>query len=335
MKKIYLSPSDQYYNEYAAGNTNEAEQCRKIATALVAALERCGFQAMTNITDEATMYDRVRESNAWNADMHIAIHTNAHNGQVKGTRLFCYDVTGEGYKACKAIMATLAPITPGESDSITVHHFYEVRDANAAVVYLEVAFHDNKEEAAWIIAHTQDIAEAVCRGVCDHYGVTYTDTKAQEPEPPEAPAQPQEPAILYRVQVGAFSKKANAERKLAAVKAAGFDAFVVCVDSKLWRVQVGAFAKRDNADRMLQRIQAAGFLGFVTKNGGTAETAPKVMEGSRVRVKKGAKTYTGGGLKSYVYENTYTVIELAGDRAVIGIGSVVTAAMHVDDLVLA
>lgn len=42
-KKIYISQSDQTENRYAVGNTNEAEQCRKITSALVEALERCGF----------------------------------------------------------------------------------------------------------------------------------------------------------------------------------------------------------------------------------------------------------------------------------------------------
>ena len=335
MKKIYLSPSDQDYNEYAVGNTNEAVQCRKIAVALAAALERCGFQAKAGLEDGMSL--RIRQSNEWGADLHLCIHTNAHNTHVKGTRLFCKDLTGEGYKACKAVMAALAPITPGQSDNISVYNFYEVKNANAPVVYLEVAFHDNKEEAAWIIDHIEDIAEAVCKGVCDHYGVTYTDAQVKEPEPSTAPEQPQEPAVLYRVQVGAFSKKANAERKLAAVKAAGFEAFVVSVDGKLWRVQVGAFAVRANADKMLAKLKEAGFSGFVTTNGGTAEgpATPKITEGSTVRVKQGARTYTGGGLKSFVYENKYTVLELKGDRAVIGIGNAITAAINAADLILA
>lgn len=209
MKKIYISPSDQTENRYAAGNTNEAVQCRKIAAALVTALVRCGFSAMTNM--EGTMYDRVRQSNDWGAGLHLCVHTNAHDGTVKGTRLFCYDLEGEGYRACRAVMDALAPITPGESDSITVLHFYEVKAANAPTVYLEVAFHDNLEEAAWIIANTQAIAEAVCRGICAHYGVVYVplvDT-------------------LYRVQVGAFLIRENAEKLLGELKAAGYaDAFI-------------------------------------------------------------------------------------------------------------
>ena len=57
MKKIYLSPSDQNYNTYAVGDTNEAVQCRKIALKLVEALKRCGFEAMTNTTCDMDIMD--------------------------------------------------------------------------------------------------------------------------------------------------------------------------------------------------------------------------------------------------------------------------------------
>lgn len=213
MKKIYISPSDQRENRYAAGNTNEAVQCRKIAAALVAALVRCGFAAMTNTDDgDGAMAARVRQSNDWGADLHLCVHTNAHDGKVQGTRLFCYDLKGEGYRACAAVLDALAPVTPGASDNISVLHFYEVKYANAPTVYLEVAFHDNPEEAAWIVANTEPIAEAVCRGICSYYGVDYAS-----PEPD-----------LYRVQVGAFRVRENAEKLRDALRAAGYeDAYIV------------------------------------------------------------------------------------------------------------
>ena len=221
MKKIYLSPSDQNYNIYAVGDTNEAVQCRKIAVALAAALERCGFQAKAGLEDSMSL--RVSQSNEWGADLHLCIHTNAFDGTVKGTRLFCYDKTGEGYRACVAVMAALSPITPGESDSIAIQHFYEVRAANAATVYLEVAFHDNKEEAAWIISHIDEIAEAICKGVCKHYGVGYVTPKAQEPVPTA-------PDKWYRVQVGAFRNLDYAQDMLKKLQAAGFTAAYIKVE---------------------------------------------------------------------------------------------------------
>ena len=57
-----------------------------------------------------------------------------------------------------------------------------------------------------------------------------------------------------------------------------------------------------------------------------------IAKGSKVRVSKGAKTYTGGGLASFVYDNIYDVIQINGDRVVIGVGTAVTAAMNIKDL---
>lgn len=225
-EKIYFSPSDQRRNTYAVGNTTEAIQCRQIAQYAVEAAKRCGFEAMTNVTDNGddAMDKRIQESNAWGADVHIPIHTNAFNGSVAGTRMFCYDGSGEGYKICKAIMDTLAPITPGESDSITAKHYDEVLYANAPTAYLEIGFHDNVTEARWIIDHKQEIAEAIVKGLCNYYGVSYVAPATSQPVQPSTPAasQPEQPSApasggkLYRVhnadgkQVGAYRVEANA-----------------------------------------------------------------------------------------------------------------------------
>lgn len=64
--------------------------------------------------------------------------------------------------------------------------------------------------------------------------------------------------ILYRVQLGAFSKKSNAENKLEAVKKKDFDAFVTFADG-LYKVQVGAYSIKANAEAQLDRMKKAGF----------------------------------------------------------------------------
>lgn len=220
IKKIYISPSDQTENPYAWGNTNEGEQCNKIAKALEEAFLRVGgCQVKRNTT--YSISNAIRESNAWGADYHICIHTNAFNGSVAGTRLFCWDSSGDGYKACQAVMKTLAPITPGTSDNITPRPgLNEVGGTVATTVYIEVGFHDNPTEAKWIVEHTTEIAEEICHGLCNHLGIEY--------KPAEHEQEPQ--AVLYRVQVGAFAVRANAEKMLEKVKAAGFpDAFITTV----------------------------------------------------------------------------------------------------------
>lgn len=67
-------------------------------------------------------------------------------------------------------------------------------------------------------------------------------------------------------------------------------------------------------------------------SGGTS--TQKITAGSKVRVKAGAKTYSGGSLASFVYSRDHIVKELSGKRAVITYGGTVVAAVNVDDLTL-
>lgn len=205
-KKIYLSPSDQTSNKYAAGNTNEEKQCERIADACAVALKRCGFEVKNNKT--SSMEARVSESNKWGADLHVPIHSNAFNKKVAGTRLFCWDKTGKGYKACKAIFNALAPLTPGTSESISVDTtLYEVRNATAPTTYIEVDFHDVKDVAKWIIENVEAIGEAICEGICNYFGAKYV--------PPVA-----EPLPVYRVELGEYGTIKEADADLGAIYAA-------------------------------------------------------------------------------------------------------------------
>jgi len=152
------------------------------------------------------------------------------------------------------------------------------------------------------------------------------------------PAQPTNSDTLYRVQTGAFSNKANADAMLAKVKAAGFDTYMVKVGN-LYKIQVGAFSKKANADTMAAKLKAAGFDTYITTEQGqavssstTASTNKKIAVGSTVRVKQGAKTYTGGSLASFVYSRDHKVSELSGDRAVITYNGTVVAAVRLSDL---
>ena len=204
MAKVYLSPSNQTDNCYAYGNTTEAVQCGKIADACRIALERSGVTVQ--VGHMPSMQDKCKESNAFGADLHVPIHTNAFNGTVTGTRMFCLNSSGEGMKACEAIFAWLAPITPGTSENIQVDaSLYEVRVPSAPAAYVECEFHDNATTAKWIVEHTVDIGEAIARGICDYFGVTY-----KEKEQPESAASTDK---LYRVQEGAFANRPIAEEK--------------------------------------------------------------------------------------------------------------------------
>ena len=230
MKEIYISPSSQPNNTYAVGNTNEQEQCRKIAAALKEVLDRCQLPAVAGM--DGTMYTRVEESNQLGAGLHMPIHTNGYDGTVAGLRIMVGAMGGEAEQIAKTIMESLAPITPGTSDGIHVMpDLYEINATKAICVYLEIGFHDNPEEAQWIIDHTEDIAVATAKALCNHYGVPYVadekkvdHVKAPEENPFDEPVVE---GKIYRVQVGAFYDRKYADALMVELKENGYDAFIV------------------------------------------------------------------------------------------------------------
>ena len=179
MPKVFLSPSNQFANKYAWGNTNEGKQMGLVANLTKKALERCGITVM--LMHDQSMAEKVKTADTWGAQLYVPIHSNACNGEVAGTRMFCWDRSGNGYKACRDIFKYLAPITPGESESIKVDQtLFEIKTPKAPVAYIEVDFHDVESVAKWIVEHTSDIAEAICKGVCDFFGVAYKAPVVQE-----------------------------------------------------------------------------------------------------------------------------------------------------------
>lgn len=70
------------------------------------------------------------------------------------------------------------------------------------------------------------------------------------------------------------------------------------------------------------------------ENTAPPSVAPKVIKvGSKVKVKPGAKTYTGGGVADFVYKNVYTVDQLNGNRAVLDSKGICTP-FKISDLIL-
>lgn len=183
--KIYLSPSAQPANNYAAGDTNEQAQCNRIAEAAKSALERCGF-AVRKAPEGQGYKENVDESNAWGADLHIPIHTNAGGGA--GTVVFVHGGTAKQMQYAKPIYDEVQAASPGTTDyGVRVNSgLYELGYTTATAVYVECEFHDRADLAAWIIEHTTELGEAIARGVCKGAGVTYIAPSGSEPGKTEA-----------------------------------------------------------------------------------------------------------------------------------------------------
>lgn len=217
-EKIFLSPSNQSDNTYAYGDTNEAAECGKMAQAAEKALKRCGFDVKTMQWE--TCQVRCKEANAWGADLYIPIHTNAYNGKVAGTRTMVKEKKGESYEAAKCIHNELAAITPGTSENISTYPgLIELKQPKAPAVYLEVDFHDVPDVAKWLAENAEAIGEAICKGVCKHFGVAYI-----------VPGDDQD--IHYLVKVGDYTTQEQADAMVAFLKTVGVSGIVAEVNAK-------------------------------------------------------------------------------------------------------
>lgn len=120
-------------------------------------------------------------------------------------------------------------------DGVFNDNYYGVlngaRQAGTAGIILEHSFHTNTRMTKWLLedANLQKLAKAEAKVLADYFGMTKVEEKPVE-KPTEKPVEKPAEAPTdkwYRVQVGAYRVKANAEAKLKEVKAAGFtDAFI-------------------------------------------------------------------------------------------------------------
>jgi hypothetical protein len=81
--------------------------------------------------------------------------------------------------------------------------------------------------------------------------------------------------VLYRVQVGAYSKKAYAKIQALKLKVRGFESYIE-KSGDLYKVQVGAYTVKTNAENMAKKLKASGFEVLIsTKTSKTSDPSPK------------------------------------------------------------
>ena len=100
------------------------------------------------------------------------------------------------------------------------------------------------------------------------------------------------------------------------------------------KAKVTAVAKNAKHPYHLIKVAGGGSTVYGWVDAPDIQVDGAITVGAKVKVNKGTKTYTGGSLASFVYNNTYTVMQMDGDRAVIGQNGVVTAAINKKDLTL-
>lgn len=83
--------------------------------------------------------------------------------------------------------------------------------------------------------------------------------------------------VIYRVQCGAFTKKASADKLASELKEKGYSVLVVNIDG-VYKVQVGSYTKKENAIKMEKKLKAAGYKTFIYEKTGDVITEPTKIE---------------------------------------------------------
>lgn len=176
-KKVYLSPSTQQANLFVVGGITEEQNSNWVTDILEKALKyKYGMIVYRNRPD-MNLSQIIADSNAKAPDIHVSIHSNAGGG--RGCEVYYYPYANRissSQKLAQYIYNEFTVITPsgdrGLKDGIKAN-LGEVINTNAAAVLVEMAFHDNPEDAAWLIANRQACATAFEKGICSYFGITY------------------------------------------------------------------------------------------------------------------------------------------------------------------
>lgn len=247
MSKVYVSPSTQEHNIGAAKYGTEEYRMNQIADVVVPLLQYNNFTVYRN-NPQMSLRQVVNDSNSKHVDIHVAIHSNAGGG--RGAEAFY--TSSNGKILADDLYKYIAPLTPTSDRGVKfTNSLYELNRTTAVAALTEVAFHDNRDDANFIINNIYEIGEAIAKGVCDYFNVAF-----KKPQPAEPPSE--STGGLYKVQVGAFSNKENADDLAKELEAKGYDAYVYEEDG-LYKVQVGAFAEKSNAEELAAELEAQGY----------------------------------------------------------------------------
>ena len=200
-----------------ANNVKEKDLNLSIAMACRDELLKHGVEVkMSRAKDENdTLSEEIKECNAFAPDLAVDIHNNAGGGD--GAEAFYHYGGGKSKTLAENILSEVVKVgqnTRGakiRKNSNGKDYYGFIRETSCPAVIVECAFVDNASDLK-ILATESDrakVGQAIAKGILKTLGVEVQGDR------------------LYRVQVGAYLLKSNAEDMQKKIKAVGFDAFIV------------------------------------------------------------------------------------------------------------
>ncbi len=172
-KVVFLSPSTQEFNVGYGNFGTEEYRMNRIGDIVERLLKNQGYTVYRNDPNEK-LSAAVRKSNEIGPDIHVALHSNA-SGQgynSQGPEIFANRPNTPGDRLANDIYDEIIKIYPYPDKGRGVLYtssLYEIIRTNAPAVLLEVAFHDNADDANWIINNEEEIAQAIVNGINNYF----------------------------------------------------------------------------------------------------------------------------------------------------------------------
>ena len=181
MADVYISPSVQDWNVGFGSYGTEEERMNLLADVLDYELKRHGLTTDRNSPD-MTLAQVVADSNSVNPTVHVALHSNAANGQARGAEVYAHRFGGAGEQLARDVYARIEEIAPTPGLGVKEGYstfggqgMYELKRTAAPAILAEVAFHDNPEDAQFIIDNIYELGQAIAKGILDYFGITYQE----------------------------------------------------------------------------------------------------------------------------------------------------------------
>ena len=169
---------------------------------------------------------RTTNINNWGSDVHISVHANAASDEwsaAHGIETFTYIKPSKTSTAlAEKVQKSLIKATGLTDRGVKKADFHMLRKSNMPAILCECGFMSNKDEAKLLKSddYRKKCALAIIAGLSDQFNLK----KKEAPKP--AATKPAASAKTYRVQVGAFGQKANAEQLLKDLAKKGVKGFI-------------------------------------------------------------------------------------------------------------
>ena len=246
----------------------ESDMSWKLHLLLKKELEALGVEVITTRPNQATdlaLTSRGKKSKG--CHLFLSLHSNAVGSRVDENTdypLAVVPVSGKGDELGKALAECIAKVMQTKQTGKYKPRkgingdWYGVMCGAAQVgtigLLVEHSFHTNTRSTNWLLndSNLAKLAKAEAQVIAAWLKQNF---KLEEDKT-------QPPAPIYRVQIGAYAKKSNANAMAFKLNGLGFKTAIV-KSGTLYKVQVGAYRAKNSAELVVKNLAKQGIKGIV------------------------------------------------------------------------